>query len=304
MIGMFAAAELSERKISITRGPTGASISMACTVPHVRAEMSCKSTDIAIDSLGDGVVVPNMPAFLDDLLKPATDRIFPAEQRAEAVISAARRTRLTDDILQALGTRDGKGAADFVARWRGAVSLGLVERLQERLRKAYEVVARHKVRAAWLGALFPLVIYSLVIELYAAPVIPPLMMNMTDTFQPIASALWDAIFLLVPLWIVWTIAGNRARWDAGKMIGGIAKRRPSQGWWPAFVAVCMIVPHVALIASDVSGDTVGLPYEVQFAALPVLRHWEAVQRRAVVEPQRVMLAPAKVAHRGHQTERR
>ena len=73
--------------------------------------------------------------------------------------------------------------------------------------------------------------------------IPPLVAKRTKVFQPVESALWDAAFLLAPLAIVWLIAGGKARGDARALMGEVAKRRPGQGWWPAFVAACVVVPQ-------------------------------------------------------------
>ena len=283
-LGMLATADLSDRQVGVARWRGGASINVACILPHVRAEMSCRGVAISLDAIGETARVAVMPTFLDALLKPATDVILDASRGAEAAIRAARGARLTNDLLQELGARGSGKASDFAARWKGAVSADLVQRLNDRLLRTYDAVARRAVRAAWLGALLPLVAYSLLLELYAPAVIPPLVFATTTTFRPVASTIWDAAFLLAPVAIVWLIAGSSGRRDARTLVGAKARRRPSQGWWPALVATCMIAPHLALIAADVSGDTLGLPYEEEFAALPVVRTWEGFRRRAPEQP--------------------
>ncbi len=283
-LGIFATADLSDRQVGVARWRGGASINVSCVLLHVHAEMSCMGVAISLDAIGETTVVAAMPTFLDALLKPATDVILDASRGAEAAIRAARGTRLTNDLLQELGARGAGKASDFAARWKGAVSADLVQRLKDRLLRTYDVIGRRAVRAAWLGALLPLVAYSLLLELYAPAVIPPLVFAPTAIFRPVASAIWDAAFLLAPVAIVWLIAGSSGRRDARALVGAQARRRPSQGWWPALVAACMIVPHVALIAADVSGDTLGLPYEKEFDTLPVLRAWEDFRRRAPAQP--------------------
>ncbi len=293
-LGILAVAGMAERRVSVGRWRGGASIHVACTLPHVRAEMSCRGVGIALDAIGEDALVPSMPAFLDALVKPTADAILHPSHGAEAVIRAARGSRLTEDLLQELGARRSGKAEDFVARWKGAVSVDLVRRLRDRLLRTYDAVGRNAVRAAWLGALFPLLAWSLLMELYAPAVIPPLVAKRTEAFQPVESALWDATFLLAPLAIVWLIAGGKGRGHARALMGAVAKRRPGQGWWPVIVAACIVVPHVALIAADVSGDTLGLPYEREFAALPVLRGWEESRRRSVGQ-QPTVIPPARAA---------
>ena len=303
-LGMLAVAEASERKVEVRRTRGGASVVLACTLPHARAELSCRGVAFDIDAVGEAPLIPIIPKFLDALLKPATDAILAPAMGAEAVIRSARNARLTDDLLQELGARRLGKTADFAARWKDAVSVDLVQRLRDRLLRTYDTVGRRAVRAAWLGALLPLVAYSLLVELYAPAVIPPLMVKRTDTFQPVDSGIWDAAFLLAPIAIVWLIAGNSARTDARRLVGGKAKRRPGQGWWPAVVAACMIVPHVSLIAVDISGDTLGLPYEREFAALPVLRSWEEFRRRSAQQQPSLVPAIRSGDHRRHAAIRR
>ena len=303
-LGVLAVADMSERRVSVGRWRGGATIHVACTLPHVRAEMSCRGVGIALDAIGEGTLVAAMPTFLDALVKPTADAILDPSHGAHAVIRGARGSRLTEDLLQELGARRSGKVEDFAARWKGAVSVDLARRLRDRLLRTYDAVGRDAVRAAWLGALLPLVAWSLLIELYAPAVIPPLVAKRTESFQPAESALWDAAFLLAPLAIVWLIAGGKARGDARALMGSVAKRRPGQGWWPAFVAACVVVPHVALIAADVSGDTLGLPYEREFAALPVLRGWEASMRRSAGQQPTVVPPVRAATHLRHATGRK
>ena len=229
-VGMLDVAELSERRAGVARWRGGATIQVECALPHVRAEMSCRGVAIALDAIGQDALVPSMPAFLDALTKPTTDAVLDPSRGSEAVIRAARGARLTEDLLQELGARRSGKAEDFATRWKGAVSVDLVRRLRERLLRTYDAVGRNAVRAAWLGALLPLAAWSLLVELYAPAVIPPLVINRSMEFRPAASALWDAMFLLAPLAIVWLIAGGKARGDARALMGAVAKRRPGQGW--------------------------------------------------------------------------
>lgn len=242
-------------------GPGWAAADYEATVPHVHAEMTCRTADITVDAIGKTGHIPAMPHFLDTLLFPVRDIIRQAAPRV--ALEAARTTRVTQAVLDAVGEAGRFDPGTVARRFDGAVAEWVVHGIHERLVAAYDGIGRSSVKRTWLlGA--PLALAAaLAVPFYDVPgrVLDRVAeAGLIGFWGQTSWNLVDGMVSALPFLVLWRLAGRQGRKAAQAVVGGHAVRRPRQGGWPWAVAAIIATAHLSMIGTRFYADEmVGIP---------------------------------------------
>ena len=95
----------SVAKANVTSGAGSCGISLDCHVPHVHAVFACANASFAVDAVGEDGTIREMPRFLDQLVAATARTLTDPGSDPETVVAASRATRVTTDVLAAVGGR-------------------------------------------------------------------------------------------------------------------------------------------------------------------------------------------------------
>ena len=251
-------------RAEVTSAAGEVNLTLHCQVRHVQADMACDLERIHVDALGPGLAVPLMPTFLDGLTCELANSIRIAAARAPAqALASALKSRLTRDVLAAVGRGPRPDISAIVRGWSGAVSDGHIRLLATSLETAYGKAARSPVRRAWL-LLSPLIVVgSALSNAYQLPywllhhlhptVRPSLVFGITAVF------LAELVAVLPVVLLAWVVAGQVGRRQLRTGVGGLARRRPRQGRWPVLGLLLEMVSGWSAAALRLDAAPMGLP---------------------------------------------
>ena len=259
----FAGAHAQVRLCQLSPEQGGLTAEYLADFPHVHADLRVRQLSIVIDALGSQGIVPNMPKFLDVLLGDAASSIRSRSASPARKIESAKSTRLTGEVLSALGSKAALDPQEISSRFLGAVSDTLVQDLHRALAKAYDGVGRSGVRQAWLvGGAFT--IMAVVLErLYRRDIQLPEFIadyagwyayaweDWLHTLMPWSPALLFVMTCLyAPLW------GRR---KIRHHLGSAAMRKPPRGRLPFVTAAMAFLTFWTVTRIPVDSANFGLP---------------------------------------------
>lgn len=258
--------------------PAEASAVLHCSVKHAHVSMTVKNIGVTVDAIGTGMVIPRMPAFLDELidvgaLTSLSDR--DSVRNPSARLIEATRASATKGILRMVGSGNAINAEAFSKTWKGAISPGFVTLIEGRLRRAYTHAARSSVRGTWIIAALPIAGAMFLANAYHLPlrVFESLwaVVGSVLPFPALVGFLLVQTLVAAPvLAVVSLYAGNRARASLRSGVGGLAKKRPRQGVWPWIGLLVAVAASWMAVVMRVEAAKLGLPF-----APPLL--WTASQ---------------------------
>lgn len=288
--------ELARPEVSIA--PGRADLVLHCQTFHVHVDLACKGSPIAIDALGPDHAVPRMPPFLDRLLADTAADIAAAVRTCPGeALQIATRTRLTRAVLADVGRGRRPSGVAVSRSWKEAVSESFAGDLAGGLERAYAGAARSSVRSVWLLCLAPLCLEALLANVYGA--VHAVMERVASPGAPLLGVVilvlaCQALVVLPAAALVWLFAARRARRRLQRDVGGLARRGPRQGVWPALCTTLAMATGFCAAALSLDAARMGLP----FAAAPMSRGNSVAQAAAMISETRpVAASPAAPALR-------
>ena len=223
-------------------------LAFECSMPQVSVTARFDTLlEQQFEAFGKTGWIGVMPHFLDRLLASIGDDIELAVDKGDIrrALETARTTRLSTAVLQA-AAEPGGGAIEKIAErivesHEQAASGYFVERMLERLVRAYDGLGRIAVRRTWLrlgslslAAAFAIPYFGAADALVARfPVLAGTAAVVPSGGRVEGADVLAVAVALVPTLLVAPIAGRRARRAVRAVIGDDAKRAPRQGRWRA-----------------------------------------------------------------------
>jgi hypothetical protein len=210
--------------------------------------------EFEVHGIGRDLLVPKMPTFLDECIKPVADQLILANNH-DVVLRSANGCRVTKTMLLALGTKSNCKPTDFVARFENAVSLDLIERLLTALTLAYNSCGSFAVRRIWLKATIAL---NLGIAACVLLGVPEHLVRRANANVEAGGLQGLVLFTAaIVLALIWLTARHAALKAARSIVAENISRPPSQGVLP--IALCAMTLCCAYFVSE-AGSRVGKPF--------------------------------------------
>jgi hypothetical protein len=229
-------------------------VSLLYTVvlPHLHHTYFLGGRELAVHAVGNDLLVPHMPPILDDVIEPVVARIVDAKATPQQVLRAAEDCRVTQEILEIIGSQPRIDATAIARSFNNCLSADKVTSIAAAITVAYDGVAAPGVKQIWIRS--AVVLNSLIALAIMLGVLNPLARSfaasdVASTSQ--AMAFCVAIIGLASTWFMARRAGlNEVKQATNRQL----TRPPAQGWPPIAVCLATILIAVLLIKMD-SGRT-------------------------------------------------
>lgn len=256
-------------RVDGSSGPAMAEATLRLQVRHVNTRVRCGEVGMEVDAVGKSRRIPLMPNFLDNMLAEAAETIMRLSRRDPAAcLEHAKTMRLGEELLGSAGRGERIDPAAASHRWLGAASPGFLSAMGDALHVAYSRAARVAVRSSWLaaspwlvGAAFLANVYHLpgALGLAARPMHPAPLSGLAGYAAAVAC---EAAVLSPFLLVAWFLAGLRGRRALAAALGGLARRRPRQGFWPLAASMVTVALGLAICWTGVDAAQLGLPLAI------------------------------------------
>lgn len=240
-------------------GPLLSGLKFTCIIPYRLASLAIgKDHTSNFAMIGKSATITIKPTFLDKFLTPTAEYAENKSSGPHAVIRKLQETRVGKLLLEKIadsGLRDKRNALrdSIVEAFAGTISPALSERLAQGALKSYHGVGKRSSKKVWQMAIVPILLFSLWVDLRAAP---DIQVNMRMPFSqqlhltPI-DELTGWLLVMVPVVLAAVYAGHKGRQAVRAATGNTkAKKAPKQGGWPFFVVLLIIALRVAMDPLD------------------------------------------------------
>lgn len=221
-------------------------------LPYIVHNYRVKADNFEVHGIGQDILVPNMPPFLDKVISPVATLVLNNRDNPDRALKAAEGCKVTNEILFAVGKQSTVDAGAIAATFHGTVSIDLVQRCAAALTTAYNTCGATVVWSIWIKCMIAL---NLVIGAFVA----------LDGFRPLTKFLdvpdviairysVVVVAILTVFCVVWLCARHAALRAVRKISGARATRAPSQGWMPGALGLITAILALTLVQYDYQGS--------------------------------------------------
>ncbi|KXV02189.1 hypothetical protein AD929_03550 [Gluconobacter potus] len=231
----------------------------SCVVPYRTASLDIGRDHSAhFAMLGKDATLTNKPTFLDKLLTPTAEYAESKSSTHHGIVSRLQDTRVGKLLLEKIGDsglRDKRDALckSVVEAFSGTISPELSDRLAKGALKSYHGVGKGSSRKVWLMAIAPIMLFSMWVDLRAAPHLSgkEQLLSLQQLHQAPIDEMTGWLLVLAPVVLAAVYAGHKGRQAIRTATGNTtAKKAPKQGLWPYFAVLLVIALRVAMDPLD------------------------------------------------------